>query len=404
MALLLEQVDPAYRNSAGRALDDSSEQALFTRVHAKLSDPRSNGDEAWLAAANDMVRTCSASLVIGLPERSYPDLDSAIDSFKTLYCRRCHMFDCHLHGCGQLLPEVRRATANVDPDVPASQCGPSCALGQSVTGPATEQAGWTPMELSLFATAFKIHGRNSCRIARIISSRTCLEVSANCHAGASLSCCTALSDRYVAQVSQRLRAGEAGREEQEEEEGQGNGRSGRWKRRARGGKAASSSRKRATATVRRRMAHSEDQARHTAAAALILVTASHRARCRQVWAQFNPCSCEGTCSVGNCSCIADGNFCEKLCNCSPLCANRFPGALVSPRCAASSADASLRSPQDAPARRGSAALAPARALPQPESATLTCVAGARPPRCAHGPRVVARTCHRWRRATTAAKI
>lgn len=64
------------------------------------------------------------------------------------------------------------------------------------------------------------------------------------------------------QVSQRLRAGEAGREEEEEEEeGQGSGRGGRWKRRARGGKAATSSRKRATATVRRRMSHSEDQAR-----------------------------------------------------------------------------------------------------------------------------------------------
>ena len=176
MTLLLEQVDPAYRNTAGRAVADSSERAVFSRVHSLLSNPRSQGDDAWLAAASDMVRTGAASLVIGLPERSYADLDSAVDSFKTLYCRRCHMFDCNLHGCGQLLPEGRRAAANVDPDVPATRCGQECALGQTNAGPATEQAGWSPMELSLFATAFKIHGRNSCRIARLISSLTCLEV------------------------------------------------------------------------------------------------------------------------------------------------------------------------------------------------------------------------------------
>jgi hypothetical protein len=47
----------------------------------------------------------------------------------------------------------------------------------------------------------------------------------------------------------------------------------------------------------------------------------------QVWVQFNPCSCEATggCTA-SCSCIADGNFCEKLCTCSSTCANRFPGA------------------------------------------------------------------------------
>ena len=267
MTLLLEQVDPAYRNAAGRAVADNSERAVFSRVHSLLSNPRSQGDDAWLAAASDMVRTCAASLVIGLPERSYADLDSAVDSFKTLYCRRCHMFDCHLHGCGQLLPEGRRAAANVDPDVPATRCGPACALGQNNAGPATEQAGWSTMELSLFATAFKIHGRNSCRIARLISSRTCLEVRA-----APLEphhSCTDVTLHGI-QVSQRLRAGEAGREEDDEEE---EGRGGRWKRRARGGKAGGSSRKRATATVRRRMAHSEDQARCGTAAAARLCLA-----------------------------------------------------------------------------------------------------------------------------------
>ena len=173
MALLLKQVD---QSPDGSAAADTSEAAVLRRVHALLSDPRVEQDEAWRAAADDMVRTSTAGLVIGLPERSYPDLDSAIDSFKTLYCRRCHLFDCHLHGCGQLLPEVRRAAAHTDSGLAAARCGPSCSVGHSNAGRATEQAGWSPMELSMFATACKIHGRNSCRIARIVNSRTCLEV------------------------------------------------------------------------------------------------------------------------------------------------------------------------------------------------------------------------------------
>jgi hypothetical protein len=122
-----------------------------------------------------------------------------------------------------------------------------------------------------------------------------------------------------------------------------------------------------------------------------------------VWAQFNPCSCEGTCSVGSCSCIADGNFCEKLCNCSPSCANRFPGALRASRLPAAVVTDAPRRWQAALAQRGSAALARARALRRRESATQTCAAVARPPRCARGPRVVARSFRRWHRATTAAK-
>lgn len=180
MALLLKQVDLAYQSGGEGAAGGSSEQALFTRVHALLSDPHSDFDEAWRAAAEDMVRSCAAELVIAMPERVYHDLDSAVDSFKALYCRRCHIFDCQLHGCGQLLPAGRGAwaAATVDPDMPLLECGPSCALGHGDAGLDREQAEWSAMELSFLATACKIHGRNSCRIARILNSRTCLEVRA----------------------------------------------------------------------------------------------------------------------------------------------------------------------------------------------------------------------------------
>jgi [histone H3]-lysine27 N-trimethyltransferase EZH2 len=36
-----------------------------------------------------------------------PDVDPALDSFRTLYCPRCHHYDCNLHGCGHVLPGVK---------------------------------------------------------------------------------------------------------------------------------------------------------------------------------------------------------------------------------------------------------------------------------------------------------
>lgn len=44
-----------------------------------------------------------------------------------------------------------------------------------------------------------------------------------------------------------------------------------------------------------------------------------------LWAQYEPCSCEGPCNEG-CPCFGDVTFCEKFCGCDPKkCNNRFPG-------------------------------------------------------------------------------
>ena len=38
---------------------------------------------------------------------SYECVEPALDSFRTLYCPRCHIYDCNLHGCGQDQPRVK---------------------------------------------------------------------------------------------------------------------------------------------------------------------------------------------------------------------------------------------------------------------------------------------------------
>ncbi|CAM8905005.1 unnamed protein product [Rhodiola kirilowii] len=55
------------------------------------------------------------------------DLDAALDSFDNLFCRRCLVFDCKLHGCSQdlVLPNEKQNPWS-PPDDENTPCGPHC--------------------------------------------------------------------------------------------------------------------------------------------------------------------------------------------------------------------------------------------------------------------------------------
>nr|XP_011463980.1 PREDICTED: histone-lysine N-methyltransferase CLF [Fragaria vesca subsp. vesca] len=55
------------------------------------------------------------------------DLDAALDSFDNLFCRRCLVFDCRLHGCSQdlVFPAEKHAPRS-PPDDENLPCGPNC--------------------------------------------------------------------------------------------------------------------------------------------------------------------------------------------------------------------------------------------------------------------------------------
>ncbi|XP_051127216.1 histone-lysine N-methyltransferase CLF-like [Andrographis paniculata] len=55
------------------------------------------------------------------------DLDGALDSFDNLFCRRCLVFDCRLHGCSQdlVFPADKQLQSSCT-DVEKDPCGPNC--------------------------------------------------------------------------------------------------------------------------------------------------------------------------------------------------------------------------------------------------------------------------------------
>ena len=106
-----------------------------TRDHA-ASDPRYGGrvqrprssqgfsrDEA--VEPRGVAVSRGTGLDGGRPRRRRPsatrDVDPALDSFRTLYCPRCHLYDCNLHGCGHALPTVKLGEEEAAKPAPSKQ-------------------------------------------------------------------------------------------------------------------------------------------------------------------------------------------------------------------------------------------------------------------------------------------
>ncbi|XP_019423348.1 PREDICTED: histone-lysine N-methyltransferase CLF-like [Lupinus angustifolius] len=75
------------------------------------------------------------------------DLEAALDSFDNLFCRRCLVFDCRLHGCSQdLVSPAEKQSMWTPTDTESAPCGPNCfqlvlKSERFSKAPSTSQAG-----------------------------------------------------------------------------------------------------------------------------------------------------------------------------------------------------------------------------------------------------------------------
>ncbi|PAA78169.1 hypothetical protein BOX15_Mlig029809g2, partial [Macrostomum lignano] len=107
--------------------------------------------------------------------------DDCLNSFHTLFCRRCFKYDCQQHPfkSTESMYRVRQA---VEAFGSAAPCGDSCC---QVSGDAVPETQWTPADMTL-VRIFQCHF-NSCRIARVLPDKSCAQVASFIRREANLS-------------------------------------------------------------------------------------------------------------------------------------------------------------------------------------------------------------------------
>eukprot|EP01137_Pigoraptor_chileana_P005915 Opistho-2@2966 len=226
-------------------------------------------------------------------------VDNMMDSFNTLFCRRCYMYDCRHHEPLCILPPAspgqHRAKAAGTSKV---ACGPTCHLNSPgmvfplptpvvssprksgpsspKRGPRRHEGDWTCVEEAMFTKAIALLGGNSCAMAALLGTKTCAEV----HARAST---------MVVDVAHSD-------DDSDNDDSEG-------------GKGAAKGRKRKLGWQRSMRGPAADDVR-----------------------DFVPCfHPDLPCHADYCTCMQTGHFCQKFCCCGPLCTRQFGGC----RCKAS---------------------------------------------------------------------
>ncbi|GAB9462522.1 hypothetical protein Gpo141_00000011 [Globisporangium polare] len=199
--------------------------------------------------------------------------ESAVDSHRTLFCRRCYKYDCDYHGCVDVpkldVTEQNAVAEKIRKKASAAStgrnCGNQCFLGRmgssqfSKARAISTAFGWDAQKRIACARAYFICSGNFCDVAKMLGDKTCLEVAEFC-------------DFY--EINEMSLAEE---------------RKLQWKPR-RGGR-------------KKKMTPSISHLQHT-----------HSRLVDGVPTKIEPCAHTGPCDQ-SCSCIADGLLCSKLCNC-----------------------------------------------------------------------------------------
>jgi hypothetical protein len=183
-----------------------------------------------------------------------------------------------------------------------NQAGPSTA---NLNATNTNNAPWQLWEDAALEKGIEIWGRQPCKIAALVGSRTCSQVRSRMMTLLPSPLPMSLNRRNNSQNGVATGSGGAGA-------GPSNGQflnnysnggalydGEQHRRRRKGGRSTN----KLPSVVYQRLKRSTDES----------------------WPQFHPCGCTGPCK-DSCPCHGDANFCEKFCGCDPdWCGNRFQG-------------------------------------------------------------------------------
>ncbi|CAB3989343.1 histone-lysine N-methyltransferase EZH2-like [Paramuricea clavata] len=223
----------------------------------------------------------------GAPQQCTPNIDSeeaqsasreqTMHSFHMLFCRRCFKYDCVLHAWKPLPTQVRRKSP--DDVQETNPCGEKCFMhikDNKKRRLSSEVVSWNGAESSLYRVLRPIYQSNFCTIAKLIKTKSCQEVyQHSLHEGQ--------DDDPVPEFEDANQ------------------------------KAKKKRKHRLWSLHCRKIQLKKDS------------TNNH------VY-NYVPCDHPGQPCDQSCICIATQNFCEKFCQCSPDCQNRFPGCRCKAQC------------------------------------------------------------------------
>ncbi|KAL3672394.1 hypothetical protein V7S43_003079 [Phytophthora oleae] len=272
----------------------SVEEEVLVEVHKNLRMAQRAAKKKRrmesLAAANENNATAAKddpADQTNLSMEEYFELyEQSADSYRSLFCRRCFVYDCDYHGCIEQpklnISEKNAVALNLkEKDAMINtgrNCGNNCFLGQMSTSNGFSKARaisatfeWSKQTRILCARVYFLCSGNFCEMAKLLGDKTCMEVAEMC----------AFYDFNDRSLPAEVRPQPKIR------------------------------RSRKKKNTRMSISHLQN---------------SQNGVVNSVQIKIEPCAHEGPCEPGICSCVEDGIFCSKHCHCiHDDCKIFFPG-------------------------------------------------------------------------------